>query len=163
MKSILIFFLGSLAISAYVGYDLGQDSQKAKDQVIFDQVNQERADQKEQASKMLASLNQQIIEAQAETAKFKNQLEKQRAQSNETVNNLRAQYASASLYIPASQSAGDRGGSGSTSGSQGDTTGANGATNIQLPDSIAADLRQLVYEADKLAVEYETCYNYINR
>ena len=163
MKAILVFFIGSLLAASYVAYDLGQDSQKAKDQVIFDQVNADLAKQKKEAASLLNSLQQKIIDAQAESAKFKHQLEIQRAQHNETVTALRTEYAASGLFFDSPQSAGCGSSGGSTGGSQGDPSSTCPTSRVQLPDSIAADLRQLVYEADKLAVEYETCYNYINR
>lgn len=162
MSRILAFFLGLILVSLYVGYDLGQDSQKAKDQIKFDQVNQERSDQKAQANKLLADLQQQIITEQAQAAKFKNQLEKQRAENNQAVNDLRTQYASAGLRFTIKGSGCGDSSSGS-SGSQGCSSRADAPTSIQLPETITASLRQLAFDADRLAVEYATCYAYVNR
>jgi len=165
MYRIIAFLLTTIAIFfavGYAGYDYGYKTQKLKDQVIFDQVNKEREEQKQEAAILLASLQQKIIEAQAESAKFKNQLEKQRAQHNDNITALRIEYATGGLFFEAPVHSGCGRSGGSTGGSQGDPSSACPTSRVQLPDSIAADLRQLVYEADKLAVEYETCYNYVN-
>lgn len=166
MYRIIAFILATIAIFSavgYAGYDYGYKTQKLKDQVIFDQVNKERGEQKQEAARVLEDMQQKIIEAQAESAKFKNQLEKQRAQHNDNITALRIEYASGGLFFDAPVHSGCGSSGGSTGGSQGSSSSACPTSRIQLPDALAAALRQLAYEADKLAVEYETCYNYVNR
>jgi hypothetical protein len=141
MKAILVFFIGSLLAASYVAYDLGQDSQKAKDQVIFDQVNADLAKQKKEAASLLNSLQQKIIDAQAESAKFKHQLEKQRAQHNETVTALRTEYATSGLFFNPPQSAGCGSSGGSTEGPKGGSPSTCPTTHVQLPEPLATRIR----------------------
>ena len=162
LRTIALMMAAAMS-GTYFGYVNGVNAQKAHDQVVFDSIEKERTDQKAKAAEILAALNQKIITTQAESAKFKSQLESQRATHNQAINDLHTQYSSTGLFFTATKSPGDRDCGGSTGGSQGDATSACNATIIQLSDSVARDLRQLAYEADRLAVEYETCFKYVNR
>lgn len=148
----------------YAGYDHGLKTQKIKDQALFDQIEQERVDQKKEAAAVLANLNAKIIESQAAAAQFKNQLERQRAKSQTINDDLRSQLATKQLLFISQQEEPRCGNSDPGSGSsERSSSGSDDPTVRELPTQIAKDLRQLAYEADQLVKDYAICFAYVNR
>jgi len=149
------------------GYIRGVTFQKGEDQKVIDKVNKDLDDQRSQANLKYRQLSEAVILAQQATDAFKTQLEKAREINRNEVDTLRRKYNTASLRFATTspttgQGCGGRGDG--PSGEAGPTTGAGGAvTVVQLPDKITGDLRQLVVDADRLRVEYATCYAYVNR
>jgi hypothetical protein len=104
----------------------------------------------------------EVITALAERDQFKNQVEKERNEHRVETDTLRARYAGLGLRFRPREGAGSGAGSGSAGGPQGDATGAAAPADVQLPDQVAGDLRQLAFEADRLKDEYGACYRYVN-
>jgi len=150
--------LGLSIVGFAYGAKHGKNSQKAADQIQFDKINAERTAQKEQAAATMQKAQQEIISLQAERAAFNARLEKVHADNAAAIDALRSQLATRGLRFRAPQGAGNRSCSANPQGSAPSAPSSAPATVIQLPDSIARDLRQLTFDADQLSNEYRKCY-----
>jgi len=146
----------------YAGHKNGSNAQKAEDQAQFDKINGERAAQKADANALLQKIEAGIIEQQRSWADQNLRLEKQSAELNKANDDLRAALSTHGLRftIPALKGGADRTCSPGANGPKTSAPGTPSPTLIQLPDSIAGNLRQLVFDADQLNVQYRKCYQY---
>jgi hypothetical protein len=162
----IIMLVAATVAGEHFGHTRGVNEQKVEDQVVFDNYHNAVEEQKSQASALLVKVQATIIAEQEAGAAFKNQLEIDRAKNRDDVDALRRKYADSKLRFiaPATgQTSGCGGGSGGSAGTEGKASGPDAPTVVQLPDSIAGNLRQLTLDADKLSGEYATCYRYVNR
>lgn len=147
------------------GFKRGIGEQKEIDQKEFDRINLALSDQKKEAAAVLAKANAENTRIRIDRDKLKSTLENERAQHEQANRDIRAEFAGRSLQFRSSAGEGSGCGGGS-GGSQ--TGGANPAAPvsaqvIQLPEKIAADLRQLTFDADQLNAEYAVCYGFVNK
>jgi hypothetical protein len=158
----VLFWIASLGVVGTWQHHAGVVEQKAECQRDFDRINAAIAKQKAQASSMYQAKQAEVITALAERDQFKNQVEKERNEHRVETDTLRARFAGLGLRFRPAEGAGSGAGSGSAGGPQGDATGAAAPADVQLPDQVAGDLRQLAFEADRLKDEYGACYRYVN-
>lgn len=157
----LLIWLASVAGVGYWQHGAGVADQKATDQVEFDAINTKLARQKDQANVMYRAKADEVIALQAANDKFKHDVEVEREQHRAESDALRTRYAGLSLRYSAAQAAGSGGGGVRPDGAQADPASASGAAVVQLPDSVAAGLRQLAFDADQLKADYGACYAYV--
>lgn len=158
----IIALAGAFFGGERIGHRNGVNQQKVADQAQFDKVNTDLAKQKAEAARLYEQAQKDIITKQTAEAEFKTQLEKQRAQANTTITALRRDYDARSLRFTI-KDPGCRAGGGDSSATQGNPASPATTTEVQLPDSIARNLRQLVEDADSLKIEYQACYDWANR
>lgn len=156
----IIFWLGSLASVGWWQHNAGRDAQKAADQVRFDKINADLTAQKTIAINTFQTAQATIIATLAERDKFKTKLETDHAKNIKTIDDLRNKYAGIGLRFAAPKDAGCWTGSKSPMPTAANPASTEPAPIVQLPDTIANDLRALVFDADKLAVEYKKCYEW---
>jgi hypothetical protein len=161
LGGVLLWVASLVGVGTWM-YGAGGDAQQVEDQREFNRINTERAQQTDQANVKYRAKQDEVIAAQAERDGFKNQLEKERGEHRIETDALRARYAGLGLRFRPSQGAttGDRGGR--TGSTEGNTAGADAPADLQLPDAVTGDLRQLAFEADRLKNEYAACYRYVN-
>lgn len=161
---LLAFALALIGVGMYEhseGVDDGIAQQKVTDQGEFDTINKTLAKNKADAAEILRKKQAENVALMSERDALKTTLEQQR-QAHEKENlNLRTQYASLKLRFTVASD----GRSGVSGGSPATTaSGAPGAASpgivVELPDTIAADLRQLTFDADQLRTAYGVCYGY---
>ncbi len=157
---LIVAWLASLAGVGYWQNEAGQTTQQVADQVRFDKINQDIADNKALANGIYRSAQANIITLQAERDKFKTQLEKDHEANRIATAALRDKYAGVSLRFRADQGAGPGPGGTSARPSTADASSVAGAPFIQLPGALAASLRRIVWDADQLRDDYRACYEY---
>lgn len=142
------------------GFHVGANEQKVSDQVQFDAVEQKLTDQKAEANAQYRKDQDANLALATERDNLKTTLEKEHETNRIATDTLRNKYAVASLRFSAGQSSG-LGGSCRGAQSAGiDPASPSAAPVVQLPDEIAASLRQIVFDADTLADSYRECYGY---
>ncbi len=141
------------------GHHVGGLTQKAADQAQFDRINGEIAAQKAEANAAYRKAQDANVALLTARDKFKNDLEKQHAQSQADTASIFSTYSGVGLRY-AGQSAGSGAAGGSTASASGNPSGVDPTADVQLPDAIARDLRQLALEADQLRDDYSLCYRY---
>ena len=163
----LIAFVIACAIgggSYFAGHRNGVNEQKAEDQAQFDKVNAERAKQKTDAAALLTKIQQGITDQVAADALKAQQLQKAADDLLDENLGLRASLASRSLRFvstgPAKGGA-NRGCRASPASSTASAAASDAPAVVQLPDALAASLRQLTFDADRLSVEYGKCYGWV--
>mgnify|MGYP001565878198 CR=1 FL=1 len=146
------------------GYDRGVLAQKAEDQKEFDRINGERTAQKAEAGRLLNKASADIIALMGERAALNHKLEKQHAESEAATAALHDKYAGLGLRFanPAAQDAGNRDGGRIPQGPSAQAPVPAAAPYIELPGPLAASLRGIVFDADKLRDDYAACYAYAN-
>lgn len=142
------------------GHHFGTASQKVADQVEFDRINKQIAERKATADAMYRNAQAVIIQQAADMAQSDNQREKERQSDVKTINDLRSRYAAVGLRFSTGQVAGLGGCRLGASSPGTDPAGNNGAADVQLPDSLARDLRSLQFEADALRIDYAILYKW---
>ena len=142
------------------GHVAGVNAQKVSDQVQFDKINQERADQKTAANAEYRKVQDENLALMADREAFKTTLEKEREKNRIATNALRDKYSSVGLRFATGQGAGLGRCSCSTQSPGANSPSSDGPSVVQLPDKVTSDLRQLEYDADTLADEYRKCYSY---
>jgi hypothetical protein len=157
-----IFWLGSLAGVGWWQHNAGRDAQKAVDQAQFDKINADLSQQKTIAADTYKTAQDIIIQTMAERDKFKTQLETDHAQNIKAITDLRNKYAGVGLRFTTTQSAGCGAGSASPMPSEAGAARITTPTVVQLPESLASNLRALAFDADMLAAEYKKCYEWAN-
>lgn len=158
----VIFWLTSLVGVGWWQYNSGRNAQKAVDQAQFDKINADLSQQKTIAADTYKTAQAAIIQMMAERDKFKTQLEADYAKNLMAITDLRNKYAGVGLHFVAPQ--GSRCGTGSPSPvpTEANTSRITAPAVVQLPESIASNLRTLAFDADALSVEYKKCYDAIN-
>jgi hypothetical protein len=147
--------------SYFYGMGIGKDKQAVADQVQFDEINQKLTDQKAEANAKYRDAQGSIIALQEQRDKFKNQLGEQHVKNQALTNKLRDSYDAYGLRFDASEVARCWRGGRLAKGAECDATGNAGATEIQLPESLARALQSIAYDADQLADDYRLCYGYV--
>lgn len=161
---LLAFALALMGVGMYEhseGVDSGIERQKVADQREFDSVNAKLAANKAEAAEILRKAQAANVAVMAERDALKTKLEEER-QANEKQNrDLRARYAELKLRFTIPSDRGSRDGGASPAPATGDAPGAaSPGIVVELPDKIAADLRQLTFDADELRTAYAVCYGY---
>jgi len=159
---ILVYVVIALAIFAAGfggGHTVGVNSQKVEDQVEFDRINKQLLDNKTVAAGILAKKNAENISLAEERDRIKSTLEKEREDNRTVTGNLERKYSGLSLRFRATKDAGCWAGSGISGKAKDDAIGIATTTEVQLPDEIAGNLRQLTKDADELNDDYTKCYN----
>lgn len=160
--AVAALWLASVAGVGWWQHNAGRDAQKAMDQAQFDKINADLSQQKTIAADTYKTAQATIIQVMAERDKFKTQLEADHAKNLMAITDLRNKYAGVGLHFVAPQSSRCGPGSPSPMPAEADTASTQPATVVQLPESIASNLRTLAFDADALAVEYKKCYDAIN-
>jgi hypothetical protein len=134
----------------------GYDRAKAEDHVVFEKIKSDaRATLLEEVDKTRAAeqaLNE--LTHQLETTR-----EKLQAQNSA---DLRARRAGPRLQFAAKQGGGCGASRGGTESTAAGAPSDSGAAVVQLPQQINDDLWQLVGEAQSLAIDYRTLYDYVH-
>jgi hypothetical protein len=118
--------------------------------------------QKAEAAGKLAKLSTDLVLAQASLREFTHSLEKSREDlQRKNDSDLRARRAGPKLQFVAEGPGCGRGGGG-PEGTEGAAPGDAAATVIQLPDLLNGDLLQFAANAQSLAIDYGTLYEYVN-
>lgn len=146
----------------YRGHGRGLNEQKVADQGQFDQVNRERTQQQADAAELLraAAAGNMLLTEQRDA--LKTQLGELREKDRVATDTNRQRFAGLGLRFRAPQGdASGQGGAGAPSSPDRPSGPASGPT-VELPSSIASDLRQLTFEADTLADAYRECKGYVD-
>jgi hypothetical protein len=168
MNPIVILIIGLVWLGSLIGvgkwqHTAGVTAQKVADQKEFDKINEKLADQKTEAAGILKTKNAENLALMVERDQLKTTLEKNDAINKAATAALRDKYFGVGLRFQPAQAAGRWLGGGSAQGAGLDSSGAAAAAFVQLPDKIAGDLRQLVFDADTLADAYRKCYGYAEK
>jgi hypothetical protein len=154
----LIWFGGD-----HFGHTRGINEQKVADQGQFDKVNKELADQKTQANTEYRALQADNLVLATERDKLKTALEKSYEENRRVTDARRDKYADVGLQFDAAKDPGHRACGESAQGSRADPAVPSAAEVVQLPRPLTANLRWIVYDADKLNDEYRKCYEFVNK
>jgi len=138
----------------------GALAQASKDQERFNQISADVLKQQKEANDIISRAAADQAALAQERDQFKTQLEAEHAQNQAISNALRDQYAHLQLRF---QSAENRcGPSGASAVSTTSSTSLPTApAECVIPDAIAGNLRQLTADADTLADNYRTCYQFV--
>ncbi|HQR02486.1 MAG: hypothetical protein JSR19_06925 [Proteobacteria bacterium] len=157
---VVLALAGSFVAGDLHGHKQGIAEQKVADQAQFDKINAERAEQIATANAAYRKAQHDNLALMVERDQLKTRLEKEHAANQKATDDLHARYAGVGLRFNLAQGTG-LGGSGQRAEGTGSNAAGIGSTAVvQLPDSIAANLRQLAYDADQLADSYRECYGY---
>lgn len=141
------------------GHHNGVNAQKVAGQGMVDKVNDDLAAQKTEAAILLKKSNDRLLQTLADRDAVKAQLENTHVANQAATTALRNQYAALGLRFR-TQGAGCGGSGGNSvpeaSAPASDTT----TTDIQLPDSITRNLRQLAEACDSLKDDYKLLYDW---
>lgn len=153
-----------LSIGAFnYGLNVGVDRQKVSDQILFDNINQQLASNKEIANKMLQTAQNDIILLQQVRATENKKLQDEYEKNVKTTNDIRLKYVNDSLHFKSTKIA-DCGRSGSDSlSSTGTTTNNTSTTDYIIPRAITQSLQSIVYDADSLNADYTLLYNFVHK
>lgn len=143
----------------YEGHKTGIDGQKVADQAQFDAINAGLTKQKADAAALLAQANADNAALAVARDTLKTTLETEREKNRAATDSLHTQLAGVGLRFRA-QGAGCGASGGGTQAAGTDPAAAQSSAVVQLPDALAASLRQLAYDADKLRDDYALCYGY---
>jgi hypothetical protein len=149
--------------SYFYGMGVGEDKQAVADQVQFDKINKDIADQKSLAGAILVQSHKDVIEKMKQRDEFKNKLGEQREENRQITHKLSNVYAAYSLQFELDESPRCWRGGVYTKGAECyATSNAQAAvkTVIQLPEKITADLRQFADDSEGWLDEYRLCYAY---
>lgn len=169
MPSLTTILVGLLLVIAaavggdHFGYGRGVASQKVADQVQFDKINKDLTEQKAQANTKYRLLSEQVIANAQSADNFKHQLEVTREKARTDLATLRSQYDTHGLWFTTTKSAGCGASSGGPQGSQGLGSGLDATVQVELPPTLRSALRKLMDEADEQQVNYQACYDWVNR
>jgi hypothetical protein len=158
----VLLWLASLVGVGTWQHTEGVAEQKVEDQREFDRINAAITKQKSEATAKYSAKQAEVIAVMAERDQFKNQVEKERNEHRIETDALRARYAGLGLRFRPAEGAGPGAGGGSAASPPGNPAGAVAPAVVQLPDAVARNLRQLVFDADRLRDEYAACYAYAN-
>ena len=142
------------------GDHFGTDTQKVEDQKQFDAINKQTADNKVRADAIYRNAQTIIIQQADDRALADNQREQERQSDVKANNDLYSRYAALSLRFRAAKTSGPGGSCANTNSQSANSASNDGATEIQLPDSIAANLRQLTFDDDAVKVDYAILYKW---
>lgn len=167
--AVAIVILGLLAaivvsVKSYIdgvdarGYARGVAEQKATDQKEFDRINKALAEQKAEANKLFAQKSAEVLALMQERAQLNQRLETQHAENQAATAALRDKYAGLGLRFRTAETPGCGDGGGSATGAQANAAGTARAAVVQLPDTIAGNLRRLAEDADRLRDDYSLCW-----
>ena len=160
LLGLVMAFLGVGAGSFGAGHHFGVTTQKVADQVQFDAINDQTAENKKKADAIYRNAQAIIIQQAADRELADNQREKERQSDVKTINDLRNRYASVGLRFSTGQASGLGGSGGNSNGISAHPADNDGTAEIQLPDQIAEDLRQLTFDDDAVKVDYAILYKW---
>lgn len=158
----ILAVIATFGIGFSSGRHAGIVDQKAVDQVQFDKINRDTAEQKTQANALYRKKQDDNLALMLERDQLKTRLEKQHATNQANTAALRDKYTGLGLHFTAEA---PRLGNGSRCAP---SPGADPASNepaavVQLPGEIAENLRRLAFDADSLADDYRKCYGYVEQ
>ncbi len=151
-----------LAAAALFTFGWGEHRHQQGVQEATDRYELVLGRQKAEAAGKLAKLSTDLVLAQASLREFTHSLEKSRddlQRKNDA--DLRARRAGPGLQFVA-EIPRCGGGGGSAQGAEVAAAGDTAATVVQLPDVLSGDLRQLAGNAQSLAIDYRTLFDYVN-
>lgn len=155
---LVLAFLGVGAGGYYEGHGNGVAGQKVTDQRQFDDVNRRLEDMKTQARKVVADSEQHALDDARHDQEVQKEIAQHDQDNRDKTTALERKYAGLSLQYGTPQAPG-RGNSGADSVSASGAPASAARTTVnQLPDSLAAGLRQHAAEADGWVDEYRKCY-----
>lgn len=159
---LLGLLLGFLVVGASgyaVGKSHGVTAQKVEDQRAIDSINKQLSDQKTEAAAILKRSNDDLQAARDERDGIKDQMEKQHVKDQSVTNALRDKYAGLSLrFVTKTPGCGS---SGADTVPQAGGAASNTSTAVvQLPDTLARDLRQSAAACDSLKDDYKLLYDW---
>lgn len=144
----------------HIGHGRGVNEQKVANQREFDRIEGERTKQKAEANALYRQAQADIIALQTERDKLKTELEKKREIDRKATDDDRAKFSGLGLRFQPAEDAGHRGDGICSKGSGTNAAGPADPATIELPASLTAELRQIAFDADKLADDYRECYGY---
>jgi len=153
-----------LAVTGFgYGHHVGQVEQKAEDQQQFDKINAALTAQKAAANAAYRKAQDSTVALLAERDQLKTTLEKQHEENRRSTDALRRHFSGVGLRFRASDDS-RLGGVWRSAESAGVNPAVTSPAAVeQLPDALAADLRQLAFDADELSDAYRKCYGYANQ
>lgn len=156
----IVIFCGTFTLGGIFGDRIGTARQKVADQAKFDEINRKLSMQKSEAAAQLASLNAANLKLILDRDTLKTTLEKRYADARAETTSTRRELATLKLRFTVETG---RTGGGSISSSGPEVIPANlaGTALVQLPEKIAADLRQWAEDADALRDAYAICYGWV--
>lgn len=163
LTEVLIGILVIVAVAAgaeHVGHTSGVRDQKVVDQVEFDKINKQLTTQKAEANELYRQAQADIIKLQAERDELKGKLEVKREADRKATDDNRNRFSGMGLRLGVLKGAGDRADGGGTQGAGSNAASVAAPTPVDVPKETASDLRQLAFDADKLADDYRLCYGY---
>ena len=159
----VLLALGLFFGGEHVGHTRGVNAQQVKDQAQFDQINAGITAAKAKANEIYRQAQDANLALATERDQLKTTLEAERETNRVTTDSLRSKYSAASLRFKLTQNSGYGAGCGSAKAPGADSSVAAAPPVVQLPDKIAADLRQLTFDADTIVDNYRECYGYANK
>lgn len=155
----VLAFLGFGAASYAYGDHHGVLTQKVADKGAIDKVNKDLTDQKTQAAAILKKSNDDLQVARDERDAMTKKLENEHVANQAATTALRDKYAGLGLRFVAK--APGCGSSSTNTVPQADEPAGNTSTAvIQLPDSLAGELRQSAAACDSLKDDYKLLYDW---
>jgi len=142
------------------GDHVGTLGQKAVDQKQFDSINAQTAKNKEAANAIYQGAQAIIIQQAKDRALADNQREQERQSNVKAIDDLRAKYASNGLHFSTGQTSGLGNRCPSTVSSSANPASHTETVDVQLPDALAGNLRQLEYDADALNKDFKIMYDW---
>jgi hypothetical protein len=156
----LVLALGAAVGGSYVkGHSDGVDAQTVADQKEFDRINGDLAQQKTDAAAILKKRNADIIAVAVQRDQLKAKLGEQHANDQAATESARRELAGERLRF-STQNAGCGTGSGGTHAAGSGSTVPPATVIVELPETVARNLRQLAFDADTVRDNYALCYGY---
>lgn len=144
----------------YAGHSAGVNTQRVADQTQFDKINADLTTQKTAANKLLADAQTKDIANAEHNQQIAQEIEHRDENNRAKTAALQQQYSGLSLrYAAATDPRRGQGGS-SPDPAASAAPSAEPGPIVQLPNSLAANLRQYATDADGLADEYRKCLDY---
>ena len=167
LEAVAFFLVAVLALACigYYGqtrYEAGVNAQKVADQKQFDAINAQLTQQKEQAAATLEAANAKVLSDETELLALRAQQGASYARDQAATEAQFVSTGSSALRVrvtcPTPQATGRGNGGGSALPAPAASAPAATAVAVELPSQTERDLRQLVFDADRLADAYRSCY-----
>lgn len=162
LLALVLAFIGVGGGGFASGHHFGVATQKVADQVQFDTINEQLTQQKAEANAAYRAFQEHNVALAEKADDSKTQLEKRREENRTKTIDVRDRYADVGLRFQPAEDAGYRIGGGGSAKAEAVADSPSGAQAVQLPGSLAARLRRIVFDADDLNDDYKKCYDAIN-
>lgn len=142
------------------GYQRGVNAEKVASQGKLDKLNDDLAKQEALANHELEVANAENMRIVSEREKLKHQLGANREKAVVAANELRNVLAVERLRFGTTEPAISGTSCDSAKAGSGSSPSVASPTIVQLPDAVTRDLRSFAYDAEKLRIDYQLCYDY---